>query len=87
MPCLDGLKASQPVMILMLLFVKAWMNLTVLLRTNATIQIIVVMNLTVQRTRSWVEFPSFSLVIARNRASMDKVVDPMLSSDFLDDWS
>jgi hypothetical protein len=34
-----------------------------------------------------VDDPCCSLVIARNRAYVDTVFDPMLSSDFLDDWS
>jgi hypothetical protein len=32
-----------------------------------------------------VDDPCCPLVIARNRASMDKFIDPMLSSDFLDE--
>jgi hypothetical protein len=34
-----------------------------------------------------VDDPCFPLAITRNRASLDKVIDTMLSSDFLDDWS
>jgi hypothetical protein len=34
-----------------------------------------------------IDDPCCPLVIARKRAAMDEIADPVLSSDFLDDWS
>jgi hypothetical protein len=76
MQCLDGLKANQQIMILMLLFVNVWIYPTISLHTTATIQIIV--ELESLDDKVLVDDPCCSLVIARNRASMDKVIGPML---------